>query len=97
VQDPVSASIQQHNLSAAEMARIRELASGHRLGPDTLVFAEGDSQALAHHIHQLSSTPDTYATLSHSARQHILTKYTQFSVAQQYWQIYKQIINLQQK
>ncbi|MBF0256943.1 MAG: cyclic nucleotide-binding domain-containing protein, partial [Gammaproteobacteria bacterium] len=42
MQDPVSASIQQHNLSAAEMARIRELASVHRLGPDTLVFAEGD-------------------------------------------------------
>jgi glycosyltransferase involved in cell wall biosynthesis len=64
----------------------------HVIGDGGLVFAEGDSQALANHVHYLSTTPDAYATLSQQARQQVFTKYTQLAVAQQYWQIYNQML-----
>ncbi|MFZ9857652.1 MAG: glycosyltransferase [Roseiflexaceae bacterium] len=63
----------------------------HVIGDGGLVFAEGDSQALAHHIRHLSTTAADYAALSHRARQRVLTTYTQVALAQQYWQIYQQM------
>ena len=64
----------------------------HVIGAGGLVFAEGDSHALANHIHHLSTTPDSYAALSQRARQRVLTTYTQVAVAHQYWQIYHQML-----
>jgi glycosyltransferase involved in cell wall biosynthesis len=64
----------------------------HVIGDGGLVFAEGDSQALANHVHYLSTTQDAYAALSQQARQRILTTYTQGAVAHQYWQIYRQML-----
>lgn len=67
----------------------------HVIADGGLVFAEGDSHALANHIHTISVSPSLYASISHQARQRILTNYTQIALAQQYRQIYQQIIGLQ--
>ena len=66
----------------------------HVIGDGGLVFAEGDSQALATHILNLSTTPSIYATMSQQARQRTLTNYTQTTLAQRYYEIYQNIMTV---
>ncbi|MBM4413366.1 MAG: glycosyltransferase family 4 protein [Chloroflexi bacterium] len=66
----------------------------HVIGDGGLVFPEGDVNHLTLRLLNLINNPTLYAQLSGQSRQRIFTKYTQISVAQQYWQIYAQINNL---
>lgn len=64
----------------------------HVIGDGGLVFAEGDCHALAGHIRTIIDTPEVYGVMSHRARQRVLQHYTQRALAQQYWQIYQQMM-----
>ncbi|MEY3990744.1 MAG: hypothetical protein RI985_1825 [Chloroflexota bacterium] len=67
----------------------------HVIGDGGLVFAESDSNHLTQHVYTLLHNTTTYAQFSHRARQRAFTNYTQIEIAQQYVNIYKQIIDLQ--
>jgi glycosyltransferase involved in cell wall biosynthesis len=63
----------------------------HVIGDGGLVFAEGDSQALAQHVQTLLREADTYAHISNQARHRVLITYTQTTLAQTYMNIYQQM------
>jgi glycosyltransferase involved in cell wall biosynthesis len=64
----------------------------HVIGDGGLVYPEGDSDALASAIMQLVDYPQHYADYSQKARQRVQQHYTQQALAQQYLQIYQQML-----
>lgn len=64
----------------------------HVIGDGGLVFAEGDSRALAAVLSTLVEQPDTYARHSNQARQRVLAHYTQQALAEQYYALYQAML-----
>lgn len=64
----------------------------HVIGDGGLIFAEGDSRALAAAVRTLSEQPDSYARYSKQARQRVLSHYTQQALAEQYYRIYADML-----
>jgi glycosyltransferase involved in cell wall biosynthesis len=64
----------------------------HVIGDGGIVYPEGDSDALANAIMQLVAHPQNYADYSQKARQRVQQHYTQQALAQQYLQIYQQML-----
>lgn len=64
----------------------------HVIGDGGIVYPEGDSDALANAVMQLVDYPQHYADYSQKARQRVQQHYTQQALAQQYLQIYQQML-----
>lgn len=63
----------------------------HVIGDGGRIFPEGNVEALAHCITDICSQPERYATMRQSARQRVLTHYTQEALAAQYVDIYRRM------
>jgi glycosyltransferase involved in cell wall biosynthesis len=63
----------------------------HVVGDGGLIYAEGDTHALAAQLTVLLQDAPRYAAISAQARQRVLTHYTQQALAQRYAAIYREL------
>jgi glycosyltransferase involved in cell wall biosynthesis len=64
----------------------------HVIGDAGLLFAEGDLAELVARVHQLLDDPQLYARLAKAGRQRVLENYTQERIAQQTFEVYKEML-----
>src|SRR5258708_27405482 len=64
----------------------------HVIGDAGLLFQEGNVQELAACVRRLLDDPHLYATLAAKGRQRVLDNYTQERIAQQTYEVYKEML-----
>jgi glycosyltransferase involved in cell wall biosynthesis len=63
------------------------------IGDAGLVFQEGNAQELTACVRRLLDAPQLYATLAAKGRQRVLDNYTQERIAQQTYEVYKEMLD----
>ena len=62
------------------------------IGGAGLVYPEGDVRALAATLGRLAEQPGLYADLARRGRTRVLERYTQATLARQYYEVYREML-----